>query len=53
MPIDDRVGREDGRFDFEKIARGEKCPQPVEYGRSKAEIVPSGRGAKVVGHDVS
>ena len=30
MPIDHRIGREDGRFDFEKAASVEKLPQPPE-----------------------
>ena len=46
MPIDDRIGREDRRFDFEKAARVEKLPQPMEQCRTETQVFPCGRWGK-------
>jgi hypothetical protein len=50
MPIDDRIGREDRRFDFEEAARVEELPQPAEDRRAKTQMLPIGGGTKVGGH---
>ena len=44
MPIDDRIGREDGRFDFEKTLLMKKIPQPPQQFRPQPQILPRGRG---------
>ena len=48
MPIDDRIGREDRRFDFEEAARIEKLSQPMEHRRTQTQMLPIGGGTKIV-----
>jgi hypothetical protein len=50
MPIDDRVGRKNRRFDFEKSVRVEKLPQPPEQRRAITEVFPSGSGVEIIEH---
>ena len=47
MPVDDRVGGEDRRFDFEEAARVEELPQATEHRRTKTQMLPIGGGTKV------
>ncbi len=50
MPINDRIGREDRRFDFEKPAQVEELPQATEHRRTQTQMFPIGGGTKIVTH---
>ena len=43
MAIDDRIGREDGRFDLQKAPALEELPQPAEQLRPQPQPLPNWR----------
>ncbi len=52
MPIDDGIGRENRRFDFEKSASIKKCSEPSQHFSPQTQIRPIGCGAKIGGYNI-
>jgi hypothetical protein len=47
VPIDHRIGREDGRFDFKKSPIVEKMPQSPQQIGPELKVLPTGGWTKV------